>query len=431
MTPYLPAGLAFLVLLGLWLAARLAVRLSRAEKPTLDEVVPAGQRLPSGAKGPMAWALVKWVLLAVLLAAATGYGLYRLLGRPALPASTSFTTAELLDLLKIGLAVVGGLGAVVALAVGYRKQQVSEAAHVIATLQEERERTKFFNERYGKAAEQLGHENFAVRLAGVYAMAGLADDWPEQRQICVDVMCGYLRTPYPEADRTEREVRQEIITTLLDRVQTWPAGVVRMDFRGVEFEDLDLSRRSFNGSFTFDKAVFRGERTDFANCRFAGNVSFRRARFVAAVTSFEEIKARSATLDFSEAEFTGGSVDFSTSDLRSSTVDLTGAVLRGTTLTFRRLVGRSVTIALDGAELSRSTVDLSMVNVLSARTRSVVGLRAVEAEQCRFRFDGSRLWDADLRLIDAEFTDCAVELAGTQPSHVVELLNRIGDAGSR
>jgi hypothetical protein len=27
-------------------------------------------------------------------------------------------------------------------------------------------------------------------------MAGLADDWPENRQTCVDVLCGYLRMPY-------------------------------------------------------------------------------------------------------------------------------------------------------------------------------------------------------------------------------------------
>ena len=27
-------------------------------------------------------------------------------------------------------------------------------------------------------------------------MAGLADDWPENRQTCVDVLCAYLRMPY-------------------------------------------------------------------------------------------------------------------------------------------------------------------------------------------------------------------------------------------
>ena len=47
--------------------------------------------------------------------------------------------------------------------------------------------------RYQDAASQLGHEKAAVRLAGVYAMAGLADDWRAQRQQCVDVLCAYLR----------------------------------------------------------------------------------------------------------------------------------------------------------------------------------------------------------------------------------------------
>ena len=53
------------------------------------------------------------------------------------------------------------------------------------------------NERFATAAEQLGSDKpAAVRLAGVYAMAGLADDWEENRQTCVDVLCAYLRMPY-------------------------------------------------------------------------------------------------------------------------------------------------------------------------------------------------------------------------------------------
>ena len=75
------------------------------------------------------------------------------------------------------------------------------------TLAEQRTRT--LNERFATAAGQLGGDKpSAVRLAGVYAMAGLADDWPENRQTCVDVLCGYLRLPYDpdpgdEADPTE------------------------------------------------------------------------------------------------------------------------------------------------------------------------------------------------------------------------------------
>jgi uncharacterized membrane-anchored protein YhcB (DUF1043 family) len=62
------------------------------------------------------------------------------------------------------------------------------------TLAEQRTRT--LNDRFTTAAEQLGSEKPAVQLAGVYAMAGLADDWEENRQTCVDVLCAYLRMPY-------------------------------------------------------------------------------------------------------------------------------------------------------------------------------------------------------------------------------------------
>ena len=63
------------------------------------------------------------------------------------------------------------------------------------TLTEQRART--LNERFATAADMLGSDKPpAVRLAGVHAMAGLADDWEENRQTCVDVLCAYLRLPY-------------------------------------------------------------------------------------------------------------------------------------------------------------------------------------------------------------------------------------------
>jgi hypothetical protein len=63
----------------------------------------------------------------------------------------------------------------------------------------------------------------AVRLAGAYAMAGLADDWPENRQTCVDVLCAYLRLPYdPEpgdgatpADRAAHRANREVCRTII------------------------------------------------------------------------------------------------------------------------------------------------------------------------------------------------------------------------
>ena len=93
------------------------------------------------------------------------------------------------------------------------------------TLSEQRTRT--LNERFATAAEQLGSDKPpAVRLAGVYAMAGLADDWAENRQTCVDVLCAYLRMPYepdpgdeaPAPERlgyqASREVRHTVIRVI-------------------------------------------------------------------------------------------------------------------------------------------------------------------------------------------------------------------------
>jgi hypothetical protein len=111
-----------------------------------------------------------------------------------------------------------------------------QGKHLDRTLAEQREqldktlaeqRTRTLNERFATAASQLGGDKPpAVRLAGVYAMAGLADDWPENRQTCVDVLCAHLRMPYypdpggeapaPErlAFRANREVRHTIIRVI-------------------------------------------------------------------------------------------------------------------------------------------------------------------------------------------------------------------------
>src|SRR5215471_2792933 len=76
------------------------------------------------------------------------------------------------------------------------------------TLAEQRTRT--LNERFATAAEQLGSDKPAVRLAGVHGMAGLADDWEENRQTCVDVLCAYLRMPYEPEPGDDAPVAEKL-----------------------------------------------------------------------------------------------------------------------------------------------------------------------------------------------------------------------------
>jgi hypothetical protein len=68
-----------------------------------------------------------------------------------------------------------------------------EVTEKIAGEAAKRAQAEALAKRYQDAATQLGHDKAPVRLAGVYAMARLADDWAEQRQTCINVLCGYLR----------------------------------------------------------------------------------------------------------------------------------------------------------------------------------------------------------------------------------------------
>ena len=177
-------------------------------------------------------------VLALALGAA--WGLWRLWsGTWALMLTEDLDDKARFEVAKIVLAIVGGLGGVVFLTIGYRKQRDGEAAERRNDAAEAREQSKHFHERFGVAAEQLGSGAPRVRLAGVYAMAALADDWDAGRQTCINVLCGYIRAPYEpprdldndptdealkehRAATEEREIRRAILDTTGERLRTKP-----------------------------------------------------------------------------------------------------------------------------------------------------------------------------------------------------------------
>ena len=123
-----------------------------------------------------------------------------LLNHPHLPHAQLISLHDTVGVAQLVFASVAGAGALVALVVAYRRQRLAETT---ADLDRNRweetaahDRTRLLNERFTTIAGQLGDDQAAVRLAGVHAMAGLADDWEENRQTCVDVLCAYLRMPY-------------------------------------------------------------------------------------------------------------------------------------------------------------------------------------------------------------------------------------------
>jgi hypothetical protein len=135
------------------------------------------------------YALAACVAAAVAVLALLWWVALVLLHHPALPRSRVLSVHDTIGIAQLVFASVAGAGALVALVVAYRRQRVGEdaASH---------DRTRMFNERFTAIATQLGDKEPAVRLARVHAMAGLADDWKENRQTCVDVLCACLRLPY-------------------------------------------------------------------------------------------------------------------------------------------------------------------------------------------------------------------------------------------
>jgi uncharacterized protein YjbI with pentapeptide repeats len=264
------------------------------------------------------------------------------------------------------------------------------------TLAEQRTRT--LNERFATAAEQLGSDKPAVRLAGVYAMAGLADDWEENRQVCVDVLCAYLRMPYkpepePEADeekrlafQSSREVRHTVIRVITAHLKehaavSWQG--LDFDFTGVVFDGGDFSGARFSGGrISFISARFFGGTVYFSNAEFSGGtVSFLRAEFSGGTVSFQVAGFSGGRVSFDEAVFSGGTVYFSNAEFSGSTVSFLRAEFSGGTVSFQVAGFSGGRVSFDnarfsgseadfsGAEFSRGEVDFSQASAWSSPPR--------------------------------------------------------------
>ena len=263
--------------------------------------------------------LIYWALVVIVFVV----GAYFLFGWMMGP--TGGEQPERIDITRMALTVAAGFGGLVALVVAYRKQRDAEEGR--------------FVERFGAAAEQLGHTDVAVRMAGVYAMAGVADRTKhmEQRQQCVNVLCGYLRLPYdpdsvedhqvltivrnPEHEGTnpsreihfqyrqnDREVRNTIVRIIADHLrrddsESW--SQCSFDFSNVFFEEANFSKARFKGEYTsFGGATFGGVRTAFDGATFGGEIAlFDGATFGGEATSFHKATFGSETTSFHKVTF--------------------------------------------------------------------------------------------------------------------------------
>ncbi|GAB2550402.1 pentapeptide repeat-containing protein [Nocardia heshunensis] len=300
---------------------------------------------------------------------------------------------------KVAPAVAAGVAAAGVALVVYRWRRDAERAR--------------FAEVFAAAARQLGDPDVAVRIAGVYAMAGVADDFAVRwrRQQCVDVLCGYLRLPYaPEEGashlvsksqriedhgtavervytyrQNDRQVRDTIVRVVTQRLRlsaeiSWSA--CDFDFSDAVFEDADFRGAVFAGRNTsFTNAMFLSGRTaSFEQTRFLGRrVTFRGAIFrsaavferaVFAPSAAGRAERRAAATVFAEATF-GGGVNFDGAQFRGARTVFDRATFAGERSSFanagfaaeltafERVVFDGDRVTFTGAEFSGARVSFA------------------------------------------------------------------------
>lgn len=215
----------------------------------------------------------------------------------------------------VGLVGLGG-GAIIA----YRKQRVSERSQQLDEDKHDHTAITDLRARFTSAADQLGHDRAAVRLAGVYSLVALSEDWhnrgdAKQQLLCVQVLCAYLRMPYDvaAADVGEKELRIAILSVFREKLSGGTEGSwsgLPMDFSGAIFDGGSLENAIFQNSVNFSRARFVAA-FSFENARFEGEVSFKHAEFTSGEVSFAKAIISQGFLDLSWAKFTGGLLGFS------------------------------------------------------------------------------------------------------------------------
>jgi uncharacterized protein YjbI with pentapeptide repeats len=348
------------------------------------------------------------LLVALLIALIGGWLALSALGLFSRAGFRSATTT-VLDVVKLAFALVAGLGAVVGLVIAYRKQVFAEEANKREAAREHRESTRLFNERFTSAAAQLGAEQAGVRLAGVYSMEGLADDWAAGRQKCIDVLCalvrrGHAEQPAPDAPLAEhlawdddRQLRHTIMRVVAGHLK--PGGM-----RSWHQHSFDFTGAVVDGGEWKDVYLTGGAIT-FAQARFVdGTLDFREAQLRGGLLDFRHAVFAGGTLNLSGCVLDGGGIDFSDAHLEGGRIDFGRAKAPGDVFVPARVAGE---VFLCRCHFAGAEVEFSDSSLAGA----VLDFRDTEFAAGVLKFDRTELTAANLDVRGATFAGGVVDLS--------------------
>ncbi|MEU1899524.1 pentapeptide repeat-containing protein [Nocardiopsis dassonvillei] len=297
--------------------------------------------------------LAAWALAAVAVAAMTALA-WLVLGAPQWTPPGELTPQNLDAIATRAFAIVAGLGGVALLVIAYSRQRTTEAG-------EEREVSKLFTDTFDSASDKLGSEHAAVRLAGVHALARLADEAPEGRedlvQMVIDVLCAYLRIPYTPAPSMlpEDATDDQIAEHLEKELEFASFRQVRHTIIRIIGNHLREDTRWRGKDYDFTGVVFDGG--DLIGAAFtAGRVSFSRAHFAEGWMAFNSVRFCGARVFFTQARFSGGAVVFNGTHFTSGEVTFLGTEFVGSGVSFTRTRFLGGDVSFAGARFAKGEV---------------------------------------------------------------------------
>lgn len=170
-----------------------------------------------------------------------------------------------LEQVKTILTTIGGIGGVGYLVIKYRERSASERGEA--------------DEKLLHAVQQLGDSSAQVRIAGVYALANVADTYGDSyTQHVVDILCGYLRI-----NRTREDLKEDSSTN--DKSPSFIDGPVESTILSVLANHLRPSHQKFH-QWTQCSLDLHGatltEAADFSSTRI-GEIDARDTQFSTAL----------------------------------------------------------------------------------------------------------------------------------------------------
>lgn len=250
---------------------------------------------------------------------------------------------------KSGSDIIRNLGLViatiVALPLAIWRSIVAERQATASQLQAETAQRSLLNERYQKGAEMLGSEMLQVRLGGIYALARLAREYPEEYHTQImQLFCAFVRIPPERTEKSATADGEEQATLLREDAQAVMTAIGKRRSMQIFMErqhqyELDLAYVQLPGAILND-ANLSGASLSGANLVGA---DLRDAKLFGAILARADlVNANLTGADLSRAHLNGAKL----SNARLSRADLTSADLNDADLSYTNLTRADLTDAI-------------------------------------------------------------------------------------